>query len=1001
MSKSQTLVYLDRSAEVLRGQLAELSSNGLIRDLLVIAGPDDVERLHKGTYSPTTIDGELARVQLDLIRVVALRIENAPSEKVLQLERETLASLRERGQQVGIEFKSFTVVVVSAGREVDASCFHPDWTANVVVVPEESAGGEGFIAIDLTPDKVEAVGLGALTLVGGLWSWIDHGILDHEQASNVAGMTYIRMVRLSLRVVDAGDLTSRLIGWAMDPGGVWPIPNEYVIHDQPHEVVSELAAEIATSSEARFTFQPFVPKNPPRPKAVGLFGALILFYSRLWNFIRSMPQEYVERLKNRVVDRVESFVQTQTFGADSSIVVRIAQRPETVAELVTTRVRAGLLSTLKEVGTSSVQPTPDTWAVIRSVSFGLIDGGDFHGSLKGSEPLWLGQRAVFTDRNLVAPSSGRLSSNPAFKLRALELCALGIETMGDTYLRPFDVPSVDLFELRLTECEDEARSQPQDREWLPELWRGLVQPDMLDGPLMIGDHISEEVDVVDNEEEFTDQFEDEGTQEQKADSESESDSDSDTKDSDSSEATATPSADAVLRNDPGALKEPPTRIFVLSRLRDRYVDWMGDRRESLVWHLGEHLHTSIDAAVHDFESASHAFEAMKTLAEENQKELEKVNRRMRKWAKVALILVVLLILSAVGAWVIVGAILTYYLLGAVVALVFAFPLMVYRSARQLTRLEFRLEALATQPELILERRRHASAEVNRLSNLSEQLSDWSEIISAVIHRPWGQGGATTGVEPWVAESGSHVFSVGVPELDEVALESEIVRLRRHLARKDWLSKVYVQHEAEFSQRYARLIAGAPGLGSRPSADINSGSRPIGTMPHTGENVYRPRRQFLVDVVKDRYADILRSVQVKQLRANIDDETTPAMLSAVQCAVDDLSGLESTLFLRPVVEQTPLPTFARFLHQRVGGPSVQPQYSIFGASDKVGAQIPEDGNERVKIEIGGVSERYVLASLRVDVSQNLELTDITFVSAPRTVPAAPVAPVPDDPITTLG
>jgi hypothetical protein len=992
MSKSQTLVYLDRSAKVLREQLAELSNNGLIRDLLVIAGPNDVERLHEGTYSPTSIDSELARVQLELIRVVALRIESAPSEQVLQLERETLASLRERGQQVGIGFKAFTVVVVSAGREVDASCFHPDWTANVVVVPEESAGGEGFIAIDLTPDKVEAVALAALALVGGLWSWIDNGVLDHEKAANVAGMTYIRMVRLTLRVVDAGDLTSRLIGWAMDPGGVWPIPNEYVIHDQPQEVVIDLAAQIAASAEARFTFLPFEPKSRPRPKAVGLFGALILFYSRLWNFVRSMPQEYVERLKNRVVNRVESFVQTQTFGADSSVVVRIAQRPETVAELVTTRVRAGLLTTLKEVGTSSVQPTPDTWAVIRSVSFGLIDGGDFHGSLIGSEPLWLGQRAVFTDRNLVAPSSGRLSSNPAFKLRALELCALGIETMGDTYLRPFDVPSVDLFELRLTECEDEARSQPDDREWLPELWRGLVQPDMLDGPLMIGGEAVDDVGVIDDEEEFTDQSEDEAAGDETAKSD---------KDSGSSEEAASSLPDPVLRNDPGALKEPPTRIFILSRLRERYVDWMGDRRESLVWNLGEHLHTAIDEAVHDFESASHAFEAMKAEAEENQQELEKVNHRMRKWAKVALLLIVLLVLSAIGAGVIVGLILAYYFIGAVFALVFAFPLMVYRSARELTRLEFRLEVLATQPELILERRRHASAEVNRLSNLSEQLSDWSEIISAVIHRPWGQGGATTGVEPWVAQSGSHVFSVGVPELDEVALESEIVRLRRHLARKDWLSKVYVQHEAEFSQRYARLVAGAPGLGSRPSADINSGSQPIGTMPHTGENVYRPRRQFLVDVINDRYADFLRSVQVKQLRANIDDETTPAMLSAVQCAVDDLSGLESTLFLRPVVEQTPLPTFARFLHQRVGGPSVQPQYSVFGASDKVGAQIPEDGHERVKIEIGGVSERYVLACLRVDVSQSLELTDITFVSAPRTMPAAPVAPVPDNPITTLG
>ena len=966
--RSRSIIYLDRGATLLRRQLAELSRNGLIREVLVVAGPGDVERLEDGEYTATDLDRELARTRLDLIRVVALRIDRTPSEQVLNLERDTLESLRMRGQQVGIEFKSFTVVVVSAGQPVEPACFHPDWTANVVVVPEESAGGEGFIAIDLAPDKVEAVGLAALSLVAGLWSWLERGVLDDETPSNVGGVTYVRLLRLSLRVVDSGDLTSRLIGWAMDPGGVWPIPNEYVVHDQPVEFVDDLAKMIATSPEARFEFVPFVPKNLPRPKAMGLVAAIVLFYSRLWAFIVRMPMDYVDKVKGRVVDRVERFVQDKTFGDDSSIVVRIAQRPTSAAELTTTRVRAGLLTGLKEVGVITAQPTPDTWRLVRSVSFGLIDGGDFAGSLKGAEPRWLGQRAVVVDRGIVAPSPGQHTGDLYFKLRALELCALGINSVEDSFLRPFDVPSVDLFGRRLAECESEARSNPTDNAWLPDMWRALVQPDMLDGPMLLLDDVDEETDIVDDEEDFDDADE-------PGDSESE---EGDGVDTDEEEK---PAASAKRSTSPSQSLEAPQRGFVLERLRERFEEWMENRRESLVWKLGEQLHGAIDNAVHDFEAASKDFDSLVAEVEEREKDLLKVNSRIRRWVKIALFVMVLLVLGAVGAWFFLAAAIAYYLLAGLAAILIGVPLAMYRSAKLLTRLEFRLEQMAAGPDLILERRRHASAEVTRLSNLSDQLGDWSEIISSVIHRPWGRRGMDPGAEPWVSQSGSHVFSVGVPKIDDVALESEIIRLRRHLARKEWLSKLYIQHEAEWGKRYARITASAPGLGNDPSADITPGARPIATMPHSGEQIFRPRRQFRVDVVNDRFADALRAERVESLRANIDDENTPAMLGAVECDVDDLSGLESTQFLRPVIEQSPVPTFDRFINKRVGGPSPTPQYSVYGASEKVGASIPDDGHDRRAIGVGGVSERYVLAAFRLDVSQSLGLGDVSIVSEP--------------------
>lgn len=975
--RSLSIVYLDRAATLLRQQLAELSRNGLIREFLVVAGENDVERLVAGEYTPTDMDNELVSAQLELIRVVALRIDRVPSEAAIQLERDTLASLRLRGQQVGIELKSYSVVVVSAGTKVSPDCFHQDWTANVVVVPEESAGGEGFIAIDLSPGKAEAVGLAALTLVAGLWSWANQGVLDDEQPSLVGGVTYLRLVRLSLRVVDAGDLTSQLIGWAMDPGGAWPIPNDYVFHDDPYEVVGNLAKLVAASPEARFEFVPFSPVNPPRPKAMGLVPAVTLFYSRLWAFIARMPLDYADKVRERVAARVEHFVQERTFGDDSSIVVRIAERPSTAAELTTTRVRAGLLTGLREVGVVAPQPTPDTWRLFRSVCFGLIDGGDFAGSLHGAEPRWLGQRAVIADRTCVAPGGGHDSDGVYFKLRALELCALGINSVGDSVLRPFDVPSVDLFVRRLTECESEARSDPTDTSWLPDMWRALVHPDMLDGPVLLVGESEDDTDVVDDDDDdfdaagFDNEFAD--LEEDPSDASVSSEKENENQASDENEREAAGSDG--IGSEPAV--DPPSRGFLLERLRDRYDEWMENRRESFVWKLGEELQSAMDSAVHDFEQASVDFEALLAEVEERERDLSKVNRRIRRWVKFAVFLMVVLVLGAIGAWFIVAAAVAYYMLAGVAALLIGLPLAMYRSAKQLTRLEFRLEQMAHGPDLILERRRHASAEMTRLANLSDQLGDWSEIIASMVHRPWGRRGMDAGAEPWVAQSGSHVFSVGIPKIDDSALESEIVRLRQHLARKEWLSKLYVQHEAEWGKRYARRMASTPGLGIDPSADINSGARPIATVPHTGEQIFRPRRQFRIDVVSERFADVLRQERVDALRANIDDENTPAMLGAIDCDVDDLAGLESTQFLRPVVEQSPVPGFDRFINRRVGGPSTSPQFSVFGASEKVRVSVPGDGHERRELDVGGVSERYVLAAFRLDVSQSLELSDLSI------------------------
>lgn len=985
MSDSRTILFLEREAERFREQLRNLSANHLVHPMFVVDHAGRAERLEAGEFHATDLDHELAAVKLRLVRVVALRTGRAPGAAQLKREQSVVEHLRQRGEPVGITFKTFTVSVVPTGTELADDWFQPFWTANLIVVPEESAGGEGFIAIDLSPDKVEAVSLAAASLVGAFWTWLDEGAFDHEANANVMAMSFVRLIRVSLRIVDAGDLTSRLIGWAMDPGGVWPIPNEFIAHGNPQPMVAEISQALAAAPDVAFTFAPYQPPPPPRPRSMGLFAAVALFYQRLWSYIVRMPIDYLERLGNSVVDRVERIVQAQTFGEDSSVVVRITRRPESVGELIDVRTRTSLVADLQAVGASAAQPTPEAWRVVRSVAFGLADGGDFHGSMKGREPEWLGQRSVVDDRTLIAPHPGTDGEGMAFRIRAIELSAMGFLSQKDTFIRSFDVASARLLAQLLDDSEVVASDQ-RGEGWLPGGWQDLVEADMYDEAIGVADIMATlatwGMPVAQDEGEYL-------TADQSDDWFPDEDGDVDMDDADED-------AEPEPEPEPPVLPAPD-RLFVLRQFRERFRQWQEARVGSVFWTLGESIDNSIKEAAADLELAAELVDDVARKTEESEQQVSKVNRKIKRRVIFAIALVLLLTLGAVASFVFLTVAIGYMVIGGIVGALLVLPLTMYRSARQLTRLEFKLNLLSDLPEIILERRRHAASEMARLARLNDQLNDWAEVVTSMLHRPWGRRAVESGASAWAATSATHVFSVGVPDVDPVKMESEILRLRRFLTRRGWMSSLYLEHLEHWEDRYARILGTSPGPGTDPSTDVTPGDRVVMTMPQSGEAVYRPRRQFRLDVLGDRFAEDLRATRVDTLRHNFDETHSPALLGRVSCAVAGLDRLMPNEFLAPVIRQTPIPGFSRFFRYRVGGPNTEPEVAVYGVSSAVAVTPPDDGQDRRDIAVRGVAHRYLLASFRLDVSQSLGLDDVNFIRPPKrpVVDPEPVKLGPDD------
>ena len=146
------------------------------------------------------------------------------------------------------------------------------------------------------------------------------GVLDDERSTQVEERVFLRFARCFQRVLDAGDLTARLVGGAMAPGGVWPLPEGCVPHGAPTDAVERLAESVIAAPEVSLTFVPYLDPFPEvKATRVGIWPSIQLFWRHFARHLRGLPGQAATELQDGLERRVEHFVQQRTFGRDTSV----------------------------------------------------------------------------------------------------------------------------------------------------------------------------------------------------------------------------------------------------------------------------------------------------------------------------------------------------------------------------------------------------------------------------------------------------------------------------------------------------------------------------------------------------------------------------------------------------------------------------------------------------------------------------------------------------------
>jgi hypothetical protein len=314
-------------------------------------------------------------------------------------------------------------------------------------------------------------------------------------------------------------------------------------------------------------------------------------------------------------------------------------------------------------------------------------------------------------------------------------------------------------------------------------------------------------------------------------------------------------------------------------------------------------------------------------------------------------------------------------MGALAAILLL-PLSFLSTAWRLTRLEFRLRQLETEPERIASKRRHAAAEAARLTYLNRQLIDWADILAVALHRSWGDPVEAVAHAGSSRPMGVQAIVWGSTTLETARMHNEIMRLRRTLSRRGWASAAYADLLHAWQDAYQR--AGGPWAANvDPSTDASQSPRPLVGLAN-GPELLRPRMEFHRAVVEERHIDAVRLRRVEVLRDAVGANAS-TLLGAVT-SHDREGGLPTPEFLASIIEASPLPDFRDYLVHRVGGPRSSVELSIWSMSEQIRGAPPDDGVARGRVATTAVPDRFVMASARTDLSAHLELSDTTL-SAP--------------------
>lgn len=586
---------------------------------------------------------------------------------------------------------------------------------NLLAVPEDRKGPR-FAQVRLgTPedteawsDRMAAWGSAMVAVSAAIWNGMTTGPFDHMAVGTARDAVPVRSVRTFVRPIDGGFLIDHIGAGLVGEFDTWPLPTDLQdavdltevrpqgipdlasafvgVGDKwvspPDRTVSVPAASGIDAGALRCGL--VIPPTPPSAKPLGVLAALKMMFLFLAKAIRRLPADIVNGFVESTKWKVASATQDFVFGNDSQYVVEfggVRALPDgsgMVLVASTSEIERVLGELQNRLGRRSTpEAQPEVWKGLRALLFGLADGNRLPDVI--DEDLYHDGA-----RRLVVRNSDDLAPDPNGVPLILPPGVFGSGgALDGTDLKIGSCDPLGCRQLaaalraRIAHLEGtQAAAGPGPGAPPPPTPPSLVPPS------------------------------------------ADPDDEADTGAEDPAETQAPPSAPDPLR----------VHRQALAALRD----WVSGRSGSLMWQVGDRL---ADEVCRSFAEFANAVDRLRRKVYDAKRDEQRARRRFMTFWLISVVVAVLAVLAGsrlldLGLAVVIPVVVVLWL----IATFFGW----YRFQKQMFKIQHRAVREKMERQHAEYNVHHLVTEMPRLLARYSEFKDWSSLLGAFSHRPWGR-----------------------------------------------------------------------------------------------------------------------------------------------------------------------------------------------------------------------------------------------------------------------
>jgi len=875
---SRFVVYFESEGSArIRKLILDASLRGHLGPILLTSGKYEngqylAELIENGQAQNVGIGKFLAQHGVDELQLLAIRTNTIGSTSH-GVEVSLADWLRGEISKAGSQFTMGVLVALKIEDAISAEMFIPQWDYNLLLSPQEGAGEQGFVNSELTGIENEELAFVVAGLVTGAWIWVEEPISSAVKLKTVVSENLTRVVRSTVRVVDAGDLAVRLTAEALELSNSWPTPENTDVHPDPERFIEEVAQAVVSHESVHFQVSPHSELERDSKRSVGLLESIALFFTQLGQELLRMPGRWVQKIKDRATSAIEEIINNKLFDEDSKVLARFGGKMRAEDFQYSTSIRSGAALGLPNLKPISPTPTPTTWRNLSGAVLGVIDGVSIDDVANGRATSTSDPRRVLRDREFVAARVTLESGELEFPLADLGLGAEGEDGQEEVVtVRAYDALTFKRVGAFLDDAEKAEKAEKSTK---------------------------------------------------------------------------------------------PIR----SEVRGKLEKFKSERSKTLLWKLAD---TLSDAIVESEEKWLAVIDEYANLSEEIKSEIAEsaaLQKRASKRLRRIIILLSVMLVATITGFIFVTAFVGLIVLGLFVVSFFGSIVSFIKIAREQVRLRNKLANPQSRVSHLLEKRQHYYQESVRLGSLYDQYLDWADVLGTIVLSPYGKSERRLEAEPYVPESNLASFVVGTPEQNNETAQGEKQRLRRQIVKRQWMSSLLLSLVELWKEDYARIGGYTTANIPNPGMDVMSSADQRGD-EDADDYLLSPRRDFATRVVQGKYSRRLRTEVENHMRDLFKDSDPSRVLGNIQSIVPGLSGRSTAEFVQPLLGMTPLPDFQDSILIDVAGGSINVDISVHGVSKQYSVEVPNDGTRRESIGVNALDNRFVVASFRMDFSENV-------------------------------